>query len=486
MRAGTNGPFDANRPDDLKRAEKAVAEEVKQRNARRRAKQAEQQPDTQPAAEALPDDDQQDDEARRILILRAGIAESLTKNKSGNPVGTVANYATVLEHDPMFADLRYNVLTHRYERLRNGRPAAWTDADDAESILWIARTYGFENHKTFPVAIDAMQRAISYHPLQQLVQSLKWDNTPRIDGFLCKWCGAPDTPYIREASRLLFAGGIHRLFNAGVKFDETLVLTGAQGSGKSTLVRWLAMKDEYFAELLTVDGKQGAETLEGKWIIELSELLAMRTARATEAVKSFLSRLTDTYRPAYGHRVADFPRSCIIIGTSNNDRFINDPTGGRRFYPVPMTVSAEWLYGHEAECRQDIAQCWAEAYTFYSSNDEAIQSRMQPFPFSELRETIKEQQAEAQEDDPRIGLIESWLDRCTANEVCVLMVWHDALNQIGANGGDSLPTKLEAREIAAILDNCEGWQRSRWPLTIAGYGRQRAWIRVTATATNCN
>ena len=67
-----------------------------------------------------------------------------------------------------------------------------------------------------------------------------------------------DTPYVQEVSRLIFAGGIHRLYQSGCKFDDMPVLIGTkQGEGKSTLVRWLAMRDEYFTEVNEFDGQKG-------------------------------------------------------------------------------------------------------------------------------------------------------------------------------------------------------------------------------------
>lgn len=75
------------------------------------------------------------------------------------------------------------------------------------------------------------------------------------------------------------------------------VLIGTkQGEGKSTLVRWLALSDDYFSEVNEFEGQRGIESLEGAWICEVSELLAMTKTKEQEAVKSFLTRLNDRYR----------------------------------------------------------------------------------------------------------------------------------------------------------------------------------------------
>ena len=115
------------------------------------------------------------------------------------------------------------------------------------------------------------------------------------------------------------------------------VLIGTkQGEGKSTLVRWLAMKDDYFTEVTEIEGQKGMEAVEGAWICEMGELLALTKAREIEAVKSYLTRLADRYRRPFDRRVTDHKRQCIFIGTTNKEQFLTDKTGNRRFYPVKV------------------------------------------------------------------------------------------------------------------------------------------------------
>jgi len=140
------------------------------------------------------------------------------------------------------------------------------------------------------------------------------------------------------------------------------VLIGKQGGGKSTFVRWLAMEDRFFTELRTIEGKEGLEAINGAWIVEVSELLALTRTKEQEAVKAYLSTLVDKYRPAYGRNIVEQPRSCVFIGTSNRAQFIVDKTGGRRFYPVECVRTGYDLFRRETEIREYIQQCWAEAY----------------------------------------------------------------------------------------------------------------------------
>jgi predicted P-loop ATPase len=135
------------------------------------------------------------------------------------------------------------------------------------------------------------------------------------------------------------------------------VLEGIQGIGKSTAARTLA--GEWFTDQLgEVGSKDASMQVRGVWIVELSELGTLgRSESARE--KAFISQQADRFRLPYGHRIAQVPRQCVFIGTTNLDAWLRDETGGRRFWPVRCGRIDVGALKHDRD------QLWAEALVRY-------------------------------------------------------------------------------------------------------------------------
>ena len=393
-------------------------------------------------------------------------AINLDFDGQGKPLNTIENFVKVLENDPKFNGLCFNLLTYSPEQIRDGKAEKWTDADDAETRRYIEEKYHFHSVQKCDDAMRIIFKRNQYHPVRKKVEAVKWDGTSRIYDFLHKWTKCEDTPYTREVSRLIFAGGINRLYNPGCKFDDMPVLIGTrQGEGKSTLVRWLAISDDFFTEVNEFEGQKGIEAIEGGWICEVSELLAFTKVKEQEAVKSYLTRLNDRYRMPFDKRTTDHPRQCIFIGTTNKEQFLTDKTGNRRFYPIKVKQSGYELFDNEKECREYIGQCWAEAKALFDKGE------LQPFADIKLIKDIRIAQENAVEDDWRVGKIAAFLE--DKNETCILQLWKEALDN-----EFSKPTKKDSNEIALILRSLGGWEREKNVKRSKIYGIQNWWIRT--------
>ena len=102
--------------------------------------------------------------------------------------------------------------------------------------------------------------------------------------------------------------------------------------------------------------------LQGKWIIEMSELDALSRAEASK-YKHFLSKCSDFYRPPFARLAIDVQRQCVFAGTINGDEYLKDWSGGRRFWPV---VVGQILLD---ALRRDRDQLWAEADALYRAGE---------------------------------------------------------------------------------------------------------------------
>lgn len=391
----------------------------------------------------------------------------------GSVACTIGNFYAIMTHDSRYAGVKFNMVSNRPEvHAPDGSVSLWTDTDDALSRAYIEGGWHIHSKEKHRDAFLMLLRDREYNPVRDMIDALVWDGTPRIGQFLHVWGKADDTPYTREVSRLIFAGGVNRAYDPGCKFDDVPVLVGAQGAGKSTLVRWLAMNESFYADLSEFEGKEAIEQLDGVWIGEIGELLAMTRLKDQEAAKDYITRQKDRIRRPWGERIEELPRKSVFIGTTNNAQFLRDMTGGRRYYPVTLHMNGYELHRGEAECRRYIAQCWAEAKALYD------RQALPPYADEKLVADIAARQNDAMEDDWRIGAIGAYLEtRQPGEAVCARELMHMALSPDPDRPQD--PTKRDALEIGQIMTrDFPAWERVGIVRT-SRYGAQRCWRKKT-------
>jgi predicted P-loop ATPase len=232
---------------------------------------------------------------------------------------------------------------------------------------------------------------------------------------------------------------VARVLEPGCQCDYMLILEGPQGARKSTACRILG--GEWFSDNLpdVTVGKDVQQHLSGKWLIEIAEMSAMSRAEDA-ALKAFITRRTERYRPPYGRKEIIQPRQAVFIGTTNKSIYLRDETGGRRFWPVKVTsIDPKAL-------ARDRDQLFAEALKEHRSG-----ARWWPDAAFE-REHITPQQEARFEADPWQESISDWL-RGRTSPVRFIEIMREALHfQIASvKTGDQ-------RRITPVLERL-GWRK---------------------------
>ena len=402
----------------------------------------------------------------------------LTRDSKGVPEATIANFKNIMLFDKYYDNIKFNTLANYAERhvvneaTREIVKKRWTDADEAASKEYIEEKYGIYSDRKHYDALRILWKEREYNPVVDILNSLQWDGKERCERFLTDIAKADDTPYVHECSRLIFAGGVWRMMMPGCKMDDVVVLIGRQGAGKSSLVKFLAIHDDFFGEIKKIEGKEAIEQFEGKWICEISELAAMTKAKEVEAVKAFITRQKDNYRKPYDRNVDDRPRQCIFIGSTNNPNFLIDLTGNRRFYPVQTHFNGYELYDDEANCREYILQCWAEAMVKYKEH------RMPNYARRDLVNEYRKAQDDALQDDWRIGAVQTYLDdKPVGAFVCIKELMTEVISPDHEHPQN--PTPKDSKDLGIMMSMMDGWEKSPQMKHTLKYGRQRGWVKVT-------
>ncbi len=310
-------------------------------------------------------------DAQGVFDGKAEWLKELKYNRRGHIDKTISNVEMVLRNDEnLKGKIRFNELSARRWGdsdlpWRDGNERFWEEFDNSNLRAYL-ELYGLSRSKD--IIKDGMLNVMDtnrFNPVVDYLCRLKWDGESRVDRMLIDYMGALDTEYTRMVTKTWMTGAVARAMSPGIQFDNMLILVGAQGIGKSAFLRTLIGEDWFTESLTKLDGsKEAAEGLNGKWLVNIDELSALKKKGVRqEQIKNFVTRTVDSYRGAFKEELADNKRRCVFSGTTNEDDFLDDYTGARRYWPV--RVFRKPIEVWNGSLNRD--QLWAEAYHLWKN-----------------------------------------------------------------------------------------------------------------------
>ena len=263
--------------------------------------------------------------------------------------------------------IKYNIITHKieidgfieenHEQIVNNAPSL------IENILQHSLTGCTQARISSYMEVIAARN--SYNPILDKINSTEWDGKSRLKDLFSLLGIDKDTKEC-EFSRIFVKkwlmqciSGLHNSLKKPFSLDIVLVLKGKQGIGKTRFLEALTLDSRYFGDGVVLDVRNKDDIMQalGKWICELGEI-ASTFKKDIDSLKAFITKSVDEFRVPYGKTSVQYPRMTSFCGTVNDDEFLVDQTGNRRFAVIPLDDDFYIEYTKIKEF--DFLQLWAE------------------------------------------------------------------------------------------------------------------------------
>lgn len=290
-------------------------------------------------------------------------------NEFGQPIPNVDNIVRFLGASKRYKNnLWWDDFKKRIHFQNGSKIVEWSDRNDLDLTVTLQRHWQMTTVSDGTVNKAIRQFAVKNirNSVIEWFEGLEWDGIPRINNYLEIYLGAQPSDYAKFASKNFFISMVARAYTPGCKVDNMIILEGDQGAKKST-ANSVLVGDDLFCEVSeSIDSKDFLLSLQGKLLVEIAELDAFSKSEMTR-VKQVITCRVDRYRVPYGRSTEDNPRTCVFVGTTNEESYLNDPTGARRFWPVKIGMidldmikaDREQLFG-EAVHRYKQDESWWE------------------------------------------------------------------------------------------------------------------------------
>ena len=246
-------------------------------------------------------------------------------------------------------------------------------------------------------ALLTIAREQSFHPVKQYLEAVEADRSLQpadLDTIARDYLGA-ESETAAAIMRATLVGAVARAIGPGCQFDAACVLKGPQGTLKSSFWETLA-SPAWFTSTMPQGDKDALLNIHSCWIFELAELESITNSRDAGALKNLITTRSDLFRAPYGKATTPHPRASIFVGSVNNDTFLRDETGSRRFWVIEPTSKPDLK---KLQANRDAI--WKAAVLAYRAGELPM--------LSDKHQAISDAQNGSYEaEDPWIGLIDTW------------------------------------------------------------------------------
>lgn len=321
------------------------------------------------------------------------------RNGNGEILAVIENVVIGLENpnevevDIRFDEFRAEIML---ARAGSGEWRTLTDADYTRLQIRLEQI-GFKKLSK-EMMRDAVWLVADDHRFDSAVEwinTLQHDGVARIEMFLHRYMNVPDTPYTRAVSRYMWTALAGRVMAPGCEAPMVPVFIGGQGAGKTRSVKALAPAIDFYTELNLADRDADASrVMRGRLVLELGELRGLHT-RDSESIKAFISRTHENWVPKFKEFSTQFARRFLFFGTTNQEEFLADETGERRWLPVRVGRC------DVAAIARDCLQLWAEARDVFD---------LAGIDWQDAETLAADVHHEHKISDPWAPVVQTWLD----------------------------------------------------------------------------
>lgn len=289
------------------------------------------------------------------------------RDRQGRIEATIGNMRMALERSDLTGlQVRYDTFKAAIMIAPDATEDQWQPFADTDYVTLGERLerVGFKSvpRQLLRDVVASVATVAKFDSAQLWMDTLEWDGVPRVERFWSTYFNVEDSPYTRSCGLYTWTAMAGRVIEPGCKADMVPILVGGQGVGKSTGVEAMSPHKDFFTEISFAEkDADKSRRLRGKLVAEIGELRGLHT-KEMEEIKSFITRTREEWVPKFFEFLSHFDRRVVFIGTTNQEEFLADETGNRRW--LPLRVGAVDVMAIKADC----LQLWAEAAWLFTQS----------------------------------------------------------------------------------------------------------------------